>query len=154
MKDNEKNAHKPNPREKLKHIAIAIAVMDTPDQKYFIKEVFNYIAPEKRQAFVDEVVVYQFEDKGYWLKIDEWMTIRFRKNPKMKPITAARTVRYYWKMHHGMIPQLLKRARKIKDRIRKQQERAGEKEPIGTVAAVPAKKERKKSKACRIFYTQ
>lgn len=86
---------------------------------YFFREMFLRLPPEKKQAVIDIVAGYQFEDGGRWLKIENWMTSCYTNHPHYTPSKVAGMCMKYWKMNYTMKPQLLKRARKIKDRVRK-----------------------------------
>lgn len=60
-------------------------------------------------------------------QIEQKLESMFMKKKSLKPIVAARTVAYYFKMPDSMLPLLVKIAQKTKDRLRKREKRQIEK---------------------------
>lgn len=114
---------KPTPyrdsRIKIKQVAIEVAVLPFHDLSYFFREMFLRLPQNKKHEVIEIVAGYQFEDGGRWLKIEKWMTSCFTNHHHYTPSKVAGMCLKYWKMHYTMKPLLLKRARKIKDRVRK-----------------------------------
>lgn len=100
-------------------MAIQTAVLPRNDLSYFFREMFLVLPKDKKKEIIEIVAGHQFEDGGRWLKIDTWMTSCFTNHQDYTPIKVAGMCRKYWKMHYTMKPLLLKRAQKIKDRVRK-----------------------------------
>lgn len=115
-------------RKKLKAAAIEIGMLYRLDMEYFVQELFNVLEDTKRKNFLDFVLLYQFPDKGIWLRIEAWMESCYRHNPDKTPRGVASMCRRYKRLKWEMMPELVRRAQKVKDRVRKQQSRAAAKQ--------------------------
>jgi hypothetical protein len=106
-------------RKRIKHAAIEIASLTRSDLAYFFSVFFNELPEDKRKGIVETVAGYQFEDAGKWLRIDGWMDSCFTKHHDYSPKKVTDMCCKYYNINARMKPTIFKRARKIKDRIRK-----------------------------------
>lgn len=61
---------------------------------------------------------------GRWHKVEEYMESLFTKDPARTPREVVNMVCIYKRVKRKMTPFLIKLARKVKDRVRKRNERA------------------------------
>lgn len=108
--------------KKLKDISIAVGLLPQSGLAFFFRVLFSVLTPTKRQYVIDTVCNYQFEDRGKWRKIDKYMSGCFSNHYEYKPCKVAHMCVVYFKIPSNMEPLLLKRARKIKDRVRKRRD--------------------------------
>lgn len=122
-------------RKKIKEAAIEIGMLARLDMEYFVQELFKGLHDVKRKNFLDFVLLYQFPDRGVWLRIEEWMESCYRRDPEISPRAVASMCRRYKRMKWEIMPELVRRAQKVKDRVRKQQSRAAAKQedPAGLI---------------------
>jgi hypothetical protein len=122
-------------RKKLKAAAIEIGMLDRLDMENFVQELFKNFTDVKRKNFLDFALLYQFPDKGVWLRIEEWMQKCFLHDPEISPRAVASMCRRYKRLKWEIMPELVRRAQKVKDRVRKRQSRAAEKQegPAGLI---------------------
>lgn len=122
-------------RKKIKEAAIEIGMLARLDMEYFVQELFKGLQDVKRKNFLDFVLLYQFPDRGVWLRIEEWMESCYRHDPEISPRAVASMCRRYKRMKWEIMPELVRRAQKVKDRVRKQQSRAAAKQegPAGLI---------------------
>ena len=106
-------------RTRIRHTAIEISALTRGDLLYFLDVMLSEFPPERRQEFIDAVINRQFEDQGRWLKIDRWMNSCFEKHFDYTPTKVACMCWKYWKMSSTMQPVLVRRAQRIKLRVRK-----------------------------------
>jgi len=108
-----------NHRKKLKHTAIEVGMLPRYDLSYFFSEMFSTLSPEKKKEVIKIVTGYQFEDAGKWREIDKYMNGCLTRHFDYAPKKVAHMCCVYMRISTNIKPQLIKRAQKIKDRIRK-----------------------------------
>ena len=110
---------KQDDRTRIKHEAIEIASLTRSDLSYFFSVFFGELPEDKRKETVETVAGYQFEDGGKWLKIDQWMKSCFWNHYDFPPKKVAHMCCHYLRINYSMEGTMVRRAQKIKDKIRK-----------------------------------
>lgn len=106
-------------KNKIKNAAIEISLLSLNDLRYFFGVFFEDIPEEKRKEIVKIIAGYYFNDKGKWLKIDRWMESCFLNHYDYPPKKVGTMCCKYLKINIRLLPAIIKRARTIKERIRK-----------------------------------
>lgn len=108
-----------NRRKKLKKFALEIGLIPLSDLNFFLHELLTSVPEEKKNHIIQFACRYQFEDQGKWLNIEKWMEGCFVNHHDYTPVKVANMCCNYWKIHLNMKPNVVKRAQRVKDRLRK-----------------------------------
>lgn len=110
--------------ERFKEIAIEVSLFSRGDQHRFLDELFSHLPPQRRMELAERTM-HLTMPRSRWMEIEDWMERRIAKKYDMTPNQLAGVCMNYMKIDHKMRPLMVKLARKVKDRVRKRNQKGG-----------------------------
>lgn len=101
----------------IERLAKSLVFEKLETKKLFLRTFFENIDEKQAIKLLETCCKAVF--KLRYDRINKRLDSMFFKNPSLKPVIAARMIRYYLKVPQSMIPLLVKLAQKSKDRVRK-----------------------------------
>jgi hypothetical protein len=114
-----------NPDE-INELAARLRISTGKARKQFAAALFDDMDDDERKRWFNLFAGHAYPAMR-WHKIEEWMEQRYEKNYHWTPRKMASTYLNYSKMDSRMMPLLINRARKIKNKLRMRRKREREK---------------------------
>ena len=111
-------------KQKLKYTAIEIALIPDAEISYFLKELYANLPDDKKRKFINKVAEFQLSAGG-WYDAEVYMENCFNKNFSYTPKRVAHMCCKYRNLGYRMESQMIERAQRIKDKVRKRLIRCG-----------------------------
>ena len=113
-------------------VTCALDTLPEEDQLAIFKKFFEKIDdPKKKRMFQDKMNEH-LEKKTKWRRAERWMETYMQKHPDEKPKAVSESYMFVARVDRLKKNVYLKRARKIKDRLRKRKKRSGDNEDLRT----------------------
>lgn len=98
-------------------LALELTQLPFVDKKKLIYTFFKNLSERQKSVLLEHAFKASFDLK--YFKVIQRLEKIFTKDYSVKPVVAARMVRYYLKIPTTMLPLLVRLAQKAKDRVRK-----------------------------------
>jgi len=107
-------------------LAARLRVSERKGRKLFAEMLFDEMEDDERKWWFNLFASHAYPAMR-WHKIEEWMEQRYENNYHWTPRKMASTYLNYSKIDSRMMPLLINRARKIKNKLRMRRKREREK---------------------------
>jgi hypothetical protein len=105
-------------KERAKQSAVWLSMMPESLKNEFFRVLFRNVEDEDKNRLFDRIANFVYPE-FQWIKIENWMEKRFRKDMTRTPRQVAGMFLMYSKMNTKMAPKMIVLARKVKGRLRK-----------------------------------
>lgn len=111
--------------EEVYRLVAKVYALNAGDQRIFIETLLDWFGDTGQERWFGWTCSALYP-KSRWLKVDRWMEGQFRRDMSKRPQMVASMCVNHLRINSKMMPFLIKKAQRVKNRVYMRMKRAGE----------------------------